>query len=552
MRAQAFLAGAFFLAVAAPVSVQAALTPGSGNVAVIEPRVVVPREMPCTVPLVHDAIFGAANATYSYTPPAACPGPWARVVLAVDVRVQKGIQYDRTGTLWMAGVPLWFGTTAEPTPDLEPSWHFERDVTEYSALFKTPQTGFELIANYTNSVDTSLIKSNAALRFYPPTPSFPAPQTPDLVLPLSAPGGGTVGLSSPSDTLSTTVTLPTNIKSANLEVYTQGQGGDEFWYTCVPNSYTIVLESCGGGAFREGEITVDGTPAGVAPVYPWIFTGGIDPYLWAPIPGVQTLSFTPFTVALSPFAGPLSNGAPHTIALSVYGDNNSFSAAGALLITLDPTTPAITGSVRVNTLAAVPSLVTTPKITTGQTATTGTINTAAKHNFTIVGEVMNAAGRVTDTVKQSTVFANDQYFYVSTSKFFQNIVQNTKISVEETNVAAGGDSSDVLQTYLYPLTVRIKQNFNSKGAGSQLATITQERQTDRTVLQNGQPQDQSNSIDTIVTMDTLEFGPGFTVTGHKNQAETAGLLKTGTSHCFERTLQAKNNVLISVMTGCSK
>ncbi len=552
MRVGLLLSGVSLLAVAASLPAQAALTPGSGNVAVIEPPVTVPKETPCTVKLTQDAVFGANNVNYSYTPPAACPGPWAKVVLMVDVKVQKGIQYDRTGTLWMGGVPLWFGTTAEPNPGLAPSWHFERDVTQYSALFTTPQTGFELIANYTNDQDNSLITSHTSLLFYPPTASFPAAVTPDLVLPFSATGGGTVGLGSPTDMLTTTVTLPKNVKSAKLQVYTQGQGGDEFWYTCVPNSYTTALDSCGGGAFREGEITVDGTPAGVAPVYPWIFTGGIDPYLWAPIPGVQTLSFTPFDVPLTPFAGPLSNGAPHTIALSVYGDNNSFSAAGALLVTLDPNTPVVTGSVKFNDLAVSPKVVTTPNITSGQSATTGTLNTSAKHNFTIVGEVMTSAGKVTDTVTQKTKFTNDQTFDITASKYAQSIKQTTTTSVDEKTVAANGTTSDVVQTYLYPLSLKIKETIAQSGAGTQLTTVSQSRQTVRTALQSGVPTNESSSLETVNTTDDLMFNSSGQITGNKDQAETAGLLTEGTNRCFERMLQAQSNLLTSVVTGCNQ
>jgi hypothetical protein len=331
----ALLAGVSLLTLGSALPAHAAFKIGSGNTAVIEPPVTVPKETPCIVPLTDHVQFGASNATFSYTPPANCPGPWAAVVLDVEVNVQKGIQYDRTGTLWMGGVPLWFGTTSEPNPKLGPKWHFERDLTNYTALFNTAQTGFELIANYTQGQIQAQIFSSASLRFYPATQTYPAPKTPDMVLPLSAPGGGTVSLNTGSDTLATTVTLPTNVKKATLALYLQGQSGDEFWYTCVPNNYTTELQSCGGGTTREGEVTVDGTPAGVAPVYPWIFTGGIDPYLWAPIPGVETLSFTPFDVPLSPFAGLLSNGQPHTISVSLFGANGYFSAAAALFVTLD-------------------------------------------------------------------------------------------------------------------------------------------------------------------------------------------------------------------------
>jgi hypothetical protein len=547
------LAGASLLAAAASVPAQAAFKIGSGNTAVIEPPVTVPNELPCEVQLTTGVVFGANNADFSYTPPANCPGPWAKVVLSVDVAVQKGIQYDRTGTIWLGGVPLWFGTTSEPNPGLAPSWHFERDLTNYTALFNTPQTGFELIANYTNSQDNSLISSSAVLKFYPPTASFPAPTTPDMVLPLSSPGGGTVALGSGSDVLSTTVTLPTNVKSATLDVYTQGQSGDEFWYFCVPNEYTGPLESCGGGSLREGEITVDGTPAGVAPVYPWIFTGGIDPYLWAPIPGVQTLSFTPFSVPLSPFAGVLSNGAPHTIGLAVYGANNYFSAAGALLITLDPTTPTITGSVTHNDLAAVPKMTIIPKINQGSSATTGTLDTIGQHNFTITGDIVTSAGKITNTVTQTTKFVNDQRFDITATKDEQNVTQTTTTMVDEKSEAAGGNSTEVKQNYAYPLSIKYKLLLNAKEAGKQFTTINQQRQVTGLTLQNGQPVNQTSAADVTATTDILLLGPGFTLIGNEDQAETATLLLSGTSEkCFARTLTAASNLLTSASTGCSQ
>ena len=90
--------------------------------------------------------------------------------------------------------------------------------------------------------------------------------------------GGTVALGSTSSTLSGTFTLPTNVEKAYLDVYSQSQSNDEFWYTCVANDVAAELENCGNTGFRETEITIDGKPAGVAPVSPWIFTGGIDPY----------------------------------------------------------------------------------------------------------------------------------------------------------------------------------------------------------------------------------------------------------------------------------
>ena len=92
-------------------------TKGSGNVAVIEPPVAHPDETPCVVKLYKNAQFGASNVYFLYKPPANCPGPYSTIVLSVDVSLDAGIQYDRSGTIWIGGVPLWFGTTAEPTPN---------------------------------------------------------------------------------------------------------------------------------------------------------------------------------------------------------------------------------------------------------------------------------------------------------------------------------------------------------------------------------------------------------------------------------------------------
>src|SRR5581483_3223444 len=124
-------------------------------------------------------------------------------------------------------------------------------------------------------------------------------------------------------------------------------------------------ESCGNTAFRETEIWIDGKPAGVAPVYPWIYTGGIDPYLWEPIPGVQTLDFRPYRVDLTPFAGVLSDGNAHTVAVSVYNANSYFLATANLLAYEDHGATKVTGGVLRNTLSMAPSPRVSEDITTG-------------------------------------------------------------------------------------------------------------------------------------------------------------------------------------------
>ena len=146
----------------------------------------------------------------------------------------------------------------------------------------------------------------------------------DQVSPMAAgPTGGTVTLNSGTDQLTGTFSLPANVERAYLDVFAQSQSNDEFWYTCAPNDVAGELEDCGNTGFREGEVSIDGKPAGIAPVYPWIYTGGIDPYLWRPVPDIQTLNFAPYRVDLTPFASTLSDGNQHTVAISVYNADQS-------------------------------------------------------------------------------------------------------------------------------------------------------------------------------------------------------------------------------------
>ena len=529
----------------------APLQVGSGNEAVIEPPVGHPDETPCEVPLVIKGTFQGSGFTspYSYAPPAGCPGPWAKVVLKMQFSLDQGRQFDRSGYLFMGGVPLWFGTTAEPRATLAPRWSFEKDVTDYTALFLSAQTGILQIPNYTSPVYTSVITASATLQFYPATASAPASLTADMVLPLPAGTGNVVTLNTGSDTLSLSANLPTNILHATLDLYLQGQSTDEFWYLNVPSDVAGELDANGNTAFREGQVSIDGVPAGVAPIYPWIFTGGIDPYLWQPIPGVQTFDFTAFHADLSPFAAVLSNGAQHVVAVSVYNANSYFSATGALRLFLDHAATQVTGGVTRNTLgAANPAVV--ENLTTANGATTGTIRTRSAHDFTISGTVTGSAGTMVNTLKQTTRFTNDQTFNVSATTDDQSAVQATDTTIASSSTAAGSDTVRT-ETLHYPLSVSYRFQTGKRGNSTQVTKVDQQFLDDVLTERDGTPVAQDELTDAIRTQDTLFFNSGFQVTGHKSQSETAAYARTGTSApCFKRTLVSTFNVLTSVETGC--
>jgi hypothetical protein len=520
-------------------------TVGSQNTAVIEPGVPHPDETPCVVHLVDHAVFGANAVSFNYAPPTDCPGPWATVVLQVDISLDKGIQYDRSGQLFLGGVPLWFGTTSEPTPDLGPKWHIETNVVDYSALYKAAQTGSLQIANYTNSTDTSVISASATLSFYKATKTSPAPVTADIVIPLPA-GGGVSTLNSGTDTLNTTLPLPHNILKATLDLYLQGQSNDEFWYTCVPTAVASQLESCGNTALREGEISVDGTPAGVAPIYPWIFTGGIDPYLWAPIPGVQTLNFTPFHADLSPFAGVLSNPGLHTIATSVFGANQYFSANGALRLFLDPKAASVTGHITKNTLVAKPVPNIVQNLNVQASSITGTIETGDERSFTIVGTVTGSAGKTTNSLTQNSTFQNNQQFVINNSEYIQHIRQSTHVAMTKNSSNSAG-STIYHEERDYPLTVRIAEKTAANGDISQATTI------DQNFLESSKNEVGPTTIinNKIQVTDTLLLDKNYNLLGNKDQSETASYeYGPSTSTCL-RTLTAAKSALTGFKDSCA-
>ena len=77
-------------AVAAPVPYTPP-TVGSGNTAIADPGVARPATTPCRVRLFTDQPFADFSPKFfSYAPPAACPGPWQKVVLEAVENFARG------------------------------------------------------------------------------------------------------------------------------------------------------------------------------------------------------------------------------------------------------------------------------------------------------------------------------------------------------------------------------------------------------------------------------------------------------------------------------
>ncbi|MFC5581521.1 peptide-N4-asparagine amidase [Rhodanobacter terrae] len=527
---------------------------GSTNVTVADPTVPRPPGTPCVVQLFSGLTFTDFNTRpYTYTPPTGCGTHWAKVVLEADFSVTVGRQYDRTATLWLGGVNLYFGTTQEPSAAVAPSWHVERDLTDYSALLRQAGNGQAVIGNVVNSTYTGVIGGSARLLFYPASPGAPAAKAPDAIYPLGSDAvGNTVALGNSDSQLAKALSLPRNVERAYLDVFVQSQNADEFWYTCVPDQYAAQVQECGGGNFREAEVSIDGQPAGVAPVYPWIYTGGIDPYLWRPTPGVQTLNFMPYRVDLTPFAGVLSDGAPHQVAVSVAGANNYFSATASLLVYLDPHLKQVSGQIERNTLVDQPPTPTISDslVTDASGNITGDINTELSRHFIIQGYANTSHGRVHTKVEQTVSFADTQGFTINATTYRQVSDQLTSVdSVSQSSVGAFviGRYSEQLS---YPLHLDFTQQVAADGSFA-LATVVHQN-----YAKHGQHQlfditlysaDVNNTVDSA---DTLYFDASGHLTSHTGQhSAQAFAFSDSLGGCYRRNVTAQSGVVTGYASG---
>lgn len=550
---------------------------GSPNVAIADPPVPVPGTKPCVVQLFPAEDFGPKGENtrmdsvphlFTYEPPSGCTAPWAKVVLQAEFSVDAGHQYDRTASIWLDGVNLYFGTTEEPSPGFGPNWQVERDLTDYTALLLSPGKGVALINNWVDAQRASVIKASARLLFYPSGPGFPAPKKPDEIYPLNGPEDSPANLQSGNDELLRKIDFPLNTARVYLDVFAQSQFHDEFWYTCLPDQYIqqttafamkrgykgapVRPRACTGGSYREVEVSVDGQPAGLAPIYPWVFTGGIDPFLWRPTPGVQTLNFVPYRLDLTPFAGVLSDGAQHSVAVRVLGANHYFSVAAALLVYCEPNVAKTGGAVTRNTLVGA-SLEPAVTSTLGQdpAAVNGDVITRAHQSYSIEGYVNTPAGRVLNRVNETLNFANTQKFATI------NAETGRHVTVQETHVksssSSGGASGGITfqQSLVYGLTVNVLRHTNQNHSQSHTVDLQQTFDQHIEEGETGRPLYEANIRNSRNTRDQVTFNAEHTGLGGntgQNSTQTFGFTDS-LGDCYRAEVKALSGKVSSFIEG---
>ncbi|MBD8898271.1 peptide-N4-asparagine amidase [Rhodanobacter sp. DHG33] len=569
------------LVLALPAAAQtAAPTPtvGDRGVAVADAPVPRPAGTPCIAKLYADVSFDdhgestsrdAKPREWNYAPPVQCAGPWAKVVLEADFSVDAGRQYDRTVSLWLKGVNLYYGTTQEPGAKVAPHWHVERDVTDYASLFRDAGHGQVILNNWVDGKHDSAIHGSARLVFYPAAGNA-APSPADLAFGLVGDSGGhPVDVQDEKAALSRTFTLPRNVERVALDLIAQSQAVDEQWYMCIddadveptrefslgPPNAGDPLEQCGGGNYREVAVSIDGQPAGRAPVYPWTYTGGVDPNLWRPTPDLQTLNFTPYRMDLTPFAALLDDGKPHTVAVRVLGAHDFFSVAANLLVWRDPKLAVLAGKLMQNTLAtqqdALQSKVQRHFARGSHGTLHGEVDTLQSGSYVIAGELQTSAGKVVTRVAQHTDFANRQSFdHPSQDLYNQHIAMRTQV-VNEVSTTTDATTVQTRQRLDYPLLIDIRKQVHAKGDFTADITMRQGYQDKRQDMGGNHKGFWSTLDNQLVSHSNTDFNAGGTaITGSRGQhGRQSYRLSDSLGSCYARRVETRDQAVVAVESG---
>jgi hypothetical protein len=334
--------------------------------------------------------------------------------------------------------------------------------------------------------------------------------------------------------------LPANIERVYLDVVSQSQSTDEQWYACFPNDLSNINElfGCGNTDFRETEVMIDGQPAGIAPVSPWVYTGFL-PDQWVPIPGAQTLDFVPYRVNLTPFAGLLSDGNQHTVSLSVFNDDSYFSETASLLLYLDKGSAQTTGAILKNTLTA-PSPVVSEDLH-GTDTVTGTIGVKSDRQFTIAGYVNTSHGKVSTSVNAHQDFFSTQKIDFDTVNFTvldqKTSVRNTVTS--STTVSSSQGTVVTYDDFSFPIIVDVILPVDSSPFGLTVST-TQNYAEGKKVMHNGD----------LVRSDVVTNSVKATDVSPAQSAQTY-TESNSSGHSYDCQITSKNNTLTNVSQGCA-
>ncbi|KAF2432125.1 hypothetical protein EJ08DRAFT_609892 [Tothia fuscella] len=234
-----------------------------------------------------------------------------------------GRQFDRLALMYLGDIEVWRPSTAEPTAS-GIVFTYEKDMTAYLPLWKKPQTVIFDLGNIVNNVYTAPINTTMYAKFWTEKST---PLIADMILPISkklGASGKASAFNTAEGNTSVIQTIPVNTQRAVVSISACGQSTEEFWWSNVLSNDTATFNDTAGelygySPFREVQIYIDGSLAGVVWPFPIIFTGGVAPGLWRPIVGIDAYDLREPEIDITPFVPLLTDGKPHTFEIKVAG-----------------------------------------------------------------------------------------------------------------------------------------------------------------------------------------------------------------------------------------
>ncbi|MEV4613701.1 peptide-N4-asparagine amidase [Kitasatospora sp. NPDC049258] len=437
----------------------------------------------CTVELMHDQPFsnGYGNPpdtpyATTLTPPAACRGPWSAVRLDLHGQV-AGRQFDRLFTVRIGGVEVLLSSTPEPSAEgIE--WRLERDLTRYAPLFDRPQPFAFDLANVTDATYTGVFRITASLTFFTTSARWPAARTADRLLTT-----GPFGLTVAAPSATTALTFPQNLERLTAEVYTRGGGAcEEFAYASAPEEFVRAnpgLGLCGKGPFRELTLSVDGRVAGAVWPYPVIYTGGWDPLLWRPIPGIAAFDLPAYRLDLTPYVGLLLDGRPHALGIAVNAaesqSNDLWTGQVNLFAEVDHGRARTEGALTDHRVAPAADVSTA---LTDQGGGNGHWTVTAARHDRASGWVQTSHGRVSTEVRDDLSFSSDQQLGAAGNE----LALHNRTDLTRSTATRGGGAPQVRSSHESdPLDVDYRYSRDAAGNTDQRTTMALGRHQEDTL-----------------------------------------------------------------------
>jgi hypothetical protein len=362
-------------------------------------------------------------------------------------------------------------STAEPTAN-GIIWTYTKDMSNYVSLFRSQQKIIFDLGNIQDDTYTGAWNTTLTATFFEVEDDVDAA---DIIIPVSArksafdsPSGFVV----PETNALNTLTLPRNINKAFFTISACGQAAEEFWWSNVLSSDTQVFGNettlYGYSPFREVQLFIDGSLAGVAWPFPVIFTGGIVPGFWRPVVGIDAFDLREDEIDITPFIPVLSDGKEHVFEIRVAGieddgnGNGSLTAAvgsnwvvtGKVFAWLDKDGDVTTGTPpTIN--APSPSLALSSNSHKRQNGTIKSLEYSVKvaRSFSVSSTVTTSSGTRVATWKQDLKYSNN-------GEFTNN--GNDQINRQSTS-GSDASSSGYSKTFEYPLYVSSTYNVLQGG-----------------------------------------------------------------------------------------